>query len=178
MMRGSMLREAMLFVALALPLLASDAEAQGERRRQRLDPPPRQQLEVRLRQGLWRVAKQRIGFTDEQMAKLSQTSQRFDARRRELAREERQQRVTLRSEILAGSDANQGTIGNALDRLLQLQRARVDLQIEEQREFATFMTPIQRAKYAALQEQLRRRVENLQRKRADSTGRGRAPEIP
>jgi hypothetical protein len=55
---------------------------------------------------------------------------------------------------------------------------RVDLQIEEQREFAAFMTPLQRAKYAALQEQLRRRVENLQRQRAESTANSRDGVLP
>ncbi|MDB4884258.1 MAG: hypothetical protein JWL95_3024, partial [Gemmatimonadetes bacterium] len=131
-----MMRRMLLLAALALPLLADGASAQGGLRRQRLGPattePQRQQLEARLRQGLWRVAKNRIGFTDEQMSKLTQTSQRFDSRRRELALTERQQRLTLRSEILAGANANQTAIGTALDRLLQLQRARIDLQIDEQ----------------------------------------------
>lgn len=39
----------------------------------------------------------------------------------------------------------------------------------EQRAFAAFMTPLQRAKYAALQEQLRRRVETLRRQRAGAS---------
>ncbi|MEO6526079.1 MAG: hypothetical protein ABIP93_05605 [Gemmatimonadaceae bacterium] len=177
-----MMRRVVLLVILLLPLVVGDAGAQGSKRRQRLgapdNPPARQQLEMRLRQGLWRVAKNRIGFTDDQMARLTQTSQRFDGRRRELAREERQQRLTLRREILAGTSANQSSVGSALDRLLQLQRARVDLQIEEQGEFAAFMTPLQRAKYASLQEQLRRRVENLQRQRAESTASSGAGEIP
>ena len=180
-----MMRRALLLVALMLPVPSRDAKSQdapSARRRPRLEAgenaPPRQQLETQLRQRLWRIAKQRIGFTDDQMSRLAQTSQRFDARRRELAREERQQRVTMRTEILAGSNANQDRIGTALDRLLQLQRARADLQIEEQREFASFMTPLQRAKYAALQEQLRRRVENLQRQRAESTASRGAGELP
>jgi len=34
--------------------------------------------------------------------------------------------------------------------VLQIQRERIDLQIQEQRAFAEFMTPVQRARYAAL----------------------------
>ena len=117
------------------------------------------------------MVKQRVGLTDDQMSKLARTSAGFDARRRDLVREERTKRVELRRLLQAGEGADQGRIGDALDRLLQLQRARIDLQIEEQRELATFMSPRQRARYVALQEQLRRRVENI---RADSPCRRRS----
>lgn len=156
-------------LAAALPIAASGA--QGGRR---LDAPPgsagprRAQMEQQLRRNLWQIAKQRIGFSDAQMAQLASTSKRFDERRRALVVEERAQRMTLRQELLADTNADQDRVAKALDRLHQLQRDRVDLQIEEQREFATFMTPVQRAKYAALQEQIRRRVEALRRQRPDS----------
>jgi predicted outer membrane protein len=140
-------------------------------REPRAAAPGRQQLETRLRQRLWNITKNRVGFTDEQMSRLAQTSRGFDERRRRLAIDERQQRQLLRREILAGSGADQSRVAAALDRMLQIQRERVDLQSEEQRAFAEFMTPVQRARYAALQEQLRRRAERLraQRAGADST---------
>jgi hypothetical protein len=167
-----MMRRAIVFVALAMPLLTGELAGQNIRRRQRplagAGAPQRQQLEARLRQGLWRVAKNRIGFTDKQMTRLAATSRTFDDRRRVLATREREERQALRREILAGSNANQPRIATSLDRVLQLQRDRLDLQIEEQRAFAAFMTPLQRAKYAALQEQLRRRVETLRRQRTDA----------
>lgn len=160
---------------LALVLTAMPVGAQGRVREPRALNPQRaagrQQLEARLRQRLWGITKNRVGFTDEQMTKLAQTSRSFDVRRRQLAREERQNRQLLRREILAGSSADQSQVATALDRVLRIQRERIDLQIEEQRAFAEFMTPVQRAKYAALQEQLRRRAEKLrgQRVGADST---------
>jgi hypothetical protein len=125
-------------------------------------------MEQQLRRGLWQIAKQRIGFSDAQMTRLEQTSRRFDERRRALAQEERVQRLILREELLADAKADQDRVAKALDRLHELQRQRFDLQSEEQREFATFMSPVQRAKYAALQEQVRRRVEALRRQRPDS----------
>jgi Spy/CpxP family protein refolding chaperone len=82
--------------------------------------------------------------------------------------DERAQREILRTEILADARADQARVAAALDRLLQIRRQRIDLETQEQREFATFMTPIQRAKFAALQEQVRRRVEALRRERPDS----------
>jgi hypothetical protein len=156
---------------LALVLIAVPASAQERVREPRALAPARQQLEARLRQRLWGITKNRLGFTDDQMTRLAQTSRSFDERRRRLAVEERQQRQLLRREILAGSAADQTQVATALDRVLRIQRERIDLQIEEQRAFAEFMTPVQRARYAALQEQLRRRAENLRVRRmaADST---------
>jgi Spy/CpxP family protein refolding chaperone len=78
----------------------------------------------------------------------------------------------LRGQILAGDKADQSRVSAALEQLQQLQRQRLDLQGQEQQEFASFMTPLQRAKYAALQEQVRRRVEALRRQRPDSSGLG------
>jgi len=164
-----------ILALLALVLIATPASAQGglggRLREPRAGAPGRQQLEARLRQRLWSITKNRVGFSDEQMTKLAQTSRGFDQRRRQLAADERQQRQLLRREILAGSAADQSQVATALDRVLQIQRERIDLQIQEQRAFAEFMTPVQRARYAALQEQLRRRAEKLrvQRAGADST---------
>ena len=138
----------------------------------------RQQLEARLRQGLWRVTKNRVGLTDEQMTRLAQASRPFDVERRQLAVQEREARLTLRREITAGPSADQQRIATSLDRMLDLQRRRAQLQIDEQRALGAFMTPLQRAKYAALQEQLRRRAENLRRQRmgaADGAAFGSVP---
>jgi hypothetical protein len=170
---------AISLLTLGLTMLtasAAPADAQLRQTRplraERQAPARRQQLEQQLRRRLWSVTKDRVGLSDAQMTRLGETSQRFDARRRSLNQEERAQRVVLRGQILAGDKADQSRVSAALDRLQQLQRQRLELQGQEQQEFATFMTPIQRAKYAALQEQVRRRVEALRRQRPDSSGLG------
>ena len=160
-----------LALVALLPCAAVVAQAQGAfGGAGRGNAPRRAQMEQQMRRNLWQIAKQRIGFTDAQMVQLERTSQRFDDRRRALATEERGQRMILRQELVADEKADQDRVAKALDRLHQLQRTRVDLQIEEQHEFAGFMTPVQRAKYAALQEQVRRRVDDLRRQRPDSAG--------
>jgi hypothetical protein len=184
-----MTRPFALLIALSLPLLAATADAQGGLRNpgslrpgRRLQQRPanapaakRQLLEQQVRQRMWRVAKQRIGFTDEQMLRLESSSQRFDQRRRELAQQEKAQRVQLRSQILADSAANQSAIATSLDKLHDLQRQRLELQSDEQKEYATFMTPLQRAKYLALQEQVRKRLQELVRARPDSAAGATVP---
>jgi len=159
-----MRRRSMLIAALLLPLCGEIAHGQALRRRDRVEndrAPARQQLEQRLRTGMATVVRKRIGLTDEQMSKLAQANARFDARRRVLNQSERMQRIELRTQVVAGQSANQERIASALDRMLQIQRDRIDLQIEEQRELSNFMSPLQRARYAALQEQIRRRLERL-----------------
>ncbi len=167
------MRRTIALAVIGLMAMGAGLDAQG--RPGAATPERRQQLEMQLRRGLWRVAKQRVGFTDEQMTRLESTTQRFDTRRRSLADDERTQRQILRREVLADSSANDAALGAALDRVYLLQRQRADLLIEEQREFAAFMTPVQRAKFMALQEQLRRRAETLREARpAGAMGR-RAP---
>ena len=162
-------------VSLLVPLLGDSASGQVLRRRDRIQEdraPGRQQLEQRLRTGMANVVRKRIGLNDEQMSKLARTNARFDARRRSLNQSEHAERIELRAQVVAGQGANQERIASALDHVLQIQRDRIDLQIEEQRELATFMSPLQRARYAALQEQIRRRLQgvraNAEKAAADS----------
>ncbi len=156
-------------LALVCVAVAGPTIAQAQRVRDSAlatdGPMRRQRLEQQLRQGIWRIAKRRIDLSDDQMAKLEQTAGRFDGRRRALNQDERAQRQALRAELVAGDSGNQARVADALDQLLQLQRRRLDMVGEEQKELATFMTPIQRAKYSALQEQLRRRVEKMRAER-------------
>ena len=170
-MTGRTVLLAMLLVTLG----AADVRAQGVggvRRRERLAPGAqkqgRQQLEQQFRRGVARVVKQRLGLSDDQMSKLSRSSAQYEGRRRALFQQERAERLALRAEMQAGASGDQGKIAGSLDRLLQLQRSRIELQIEEQREYATFMSPLQRAKYFALQEQLRRRLEGMRRAQSDT----------
>ena len=85
------------------------------------------------------------------------------------------QAMALRDAMRDSTQADQSRITGYLDKLVQLQRQRVDLIEQEQKDLAQFMTPLQRARYTALQEQVRRRVEQLRRHNgrglsADTTG--------
>lgn len=177
------MKRRLIALALALLVVSTDANAQGglgaraairarraqqQQKRETAPQKQRQQLQQQIRRTLWRVAKQRIGFSDDQMVRLERTTQRFDQERRQLAIEEKAQRVTLRSEILADSAANQASIAAALDRIHAVQQRRLDIQADEQKEFATFMTPLQRARFAALQEQVRKRLQEFERTRAQA----------
>ena len=187
------MRSIVLVTVVATSIFASAAEAQESvgvgRSAVRMDhraalgsgmraqPTRTQQLQQQIRRSLWRVTKQQLGFSDEQMLRLEHTTQRYDLQRRALAQQEKAQRVALRTEMLADTAADQGIIAAALDQIHTVQVRRVELQGEEQTELAAFMTPLQRARFTTLQEQVRRRLQELARARADSSA-APAPNAP
>ena len=127
-------------------------------------------LQARVRQRLAAVMKQRLELTDDQMKQLTAVNASYEARRRTLMGQERDARVTVRGELQRGKQADQKRVEGALTDLFRIQRARIDLAEQEQRDLAKFMQPSQRAGYLALQEQVRRRVEQMRRRRQKADG--------
>jgi hypothetical protein len=124
-------------------------------------PANRAALERQLRQALARVTRRQLGLDNVKMAQLMRVDQKFERQRRSLAQRQRQTRLALRGAMADTTAAAQTTIAQQLDTLLSLERQRIDMLESEQKELATFLTPLQRAKYQALQERLRRRLEDL-----------------
>ena len=124
-------------------------------------PANRAALERQFRQALARVTRRQLGLDNPKMAQLMRVDQRFERQRRSLAQRQRQTRLALRGAMADTSSTAQTTIAQQLDTLLSLERQRIDMLEAEQKELAAFLTPLQRAKYQALQERLRRRLEDL-----------------
>lgn len=168
-----------MFALVLSPL--SSSEAQGERGggavRQN-----RQEMEQRVRIRLHNLLKTQLGLSDEGMRQLSDVNQRFDRQRRELNRREMMTRVTLRQEVLKHDSANPGRIEQLLSDQFRIERERIDLTEAEQRELSKFLTPVQRARYLGVQEQMRREMDQLRRRGMQPMGdpppggmRGRRP---
>ena len=62
---------------------------------------------------------------------------------------------------MLGEKANQNKVGQLLDETLNLERQRLDLVQSEQRELAKFLTPVQRAKLFGIQNEMRRRTQEM-----------------
>ena len=162
-----------LLVGLALgpvatPVIAQQAAAAPQRLRQRpLDSAGgRARLEMELRRNFARMVRQQVGLTDDQMRRLAPISQRYEQQRRQLQVQERDARVSLRQLVLGSQNADSAQVERQLQRLIDVQKRRVELLEAEQRELATFMSPIQRARFGAIQEQIRRRLEQMRQRRA------------
>jgi hypothetical protein len=127
--------------------------------------PQRPALEQALRQRMAAVTKQRLGLTDQQMTQLEQSNSKFAPQLTQLLANERETRRQLRLELTSPTP-NQQHVSTLIDQSLSLQQQRVSIVQAEQKDLARFMTPVQRAKYVALQAQFRRRAQEMARQNA------------
>ena len=149
-------------------LTATTVDAQGGAGR-------REQLERRFQQRLETVVQQRLGLTDEQRTQLREVVRRLEGPRRVLRQDEFRDRAALRAELMS-AQPNEARVAQLLEAMPTMERRRAELLEQEQRELARFLSPVQRARYFALQDEMRRGVMELQRRRLgrDSVG----PEEP
>lgn len=179
---GSWPRGAAVLVGLVLATMASppSASAQQQQKSREASRPERGRTDAErsamvreLHARLASVVKRELHLTDAQAEKLQATNSRIDGRRRPLLQRERELRSGLRKELKRGESANDRTVGELLDGLLQVHRQRLELLEAEQRELAQYLTPVQRARYFSLQENWRRHVEEEAER--DRGRRGRSP---
>lgn len=161
-------RTFILMTALVAGLAAVSPPAGAQRTAP--DNARRAQLEQQIRQRLARTLKERVGLTDAQLEQVGTVNSQFEERRRMLVAQERDIRIGLREEVMREEQANQERVSRLLDQAIEVQQHRLRLLEEEQRELAKFLTPVQRAKYMAIQEQLHRALEEMRR-----PGAGRQP---
>jgi len=120
--------------------------------------PNRQQLVRQLQQKMYQVVKTRVGLNDDQMERLQRVNRQFAPQRRDLNQQEKAVRQSLRAEMTSASP-DQQKIDSDWKQLRALQRQRLDILDQEDSQLAGFMNPLQRARYHAIQEQLRKQVE-------------------
>ncbi|MEP7066182.1 MAG: hypothetical protein ABI889_09135 [Gemmatimonadota bacterium] len=146
-----------LSCAIASPLGSQDAADNSQR-------PVVQAFQRRIME----VVQHTLGATDDQMRQLVVVNRTYQEERRALNQKDRDARQAIRAEVLKEADADQDKVARELDELVGVQRQRIDIFTREQRELARFLTPVQRAKYATLQEGLRKKVEQLRQRRQEN----------
>lgn len=160
--------------AVAFAGLSSTAAAQD--RRPEPTPAQRDSLEARVRARMAMMLRSQLGLSDEQLRRFQATNQKFEGQRRSLFEQERDVRRDLRTALAASDTAQQqARVATLLDRTLQLQRQRLELVEAEQRELATFLTPVQRARLFGIEEQIRRRVMEMREQQGDRPVRPMGP---
>jgi Spy/CpxP family protein refolding chaperone len=131
---------------------------------------------VQLRQMVrerWRAhIRQNLSLTDDQAAKLFATEDRFEAARRPLqqrlggiARDLNQQ---LQPGVAANGDAVTRLMNEREDNRLKLEQ----IDRDEDREMAGYLTPVQRARYQRQRQVFRERIRDLMWHRAQQRGMG------
>lgn len=153
-----------VLVALAAPSWLS-AQRPGDAAR----PGRRAPLPMRLQQRLDTLVRVRLQLTDEQFAQLQAVATRLEEGRLALREEEVTTRLRLRRALASSERVDQAAVAQLLDEIPRLERRKVELLEQEQRELAQFLSPSQRARYLAIQEEMRRGMLEVQRRRL---GRG------
>jgi hypothetical protein len=154
----------------ALVIMSAFAPSRGEAQRaDRLQRQQQQQLASgdqtplarQFQQRLAEVVRRRLNLNDSQMQQLGQVNGRYERRRMQLLREERQSRQELRRQMAARDSADQSRVSALLTQTMRIQRERLDLTEREQQELSQFMSPMQRAMYFGIQDEVRRRMEEM-----------------
>lgn len=128
-----------------------------------VDSARRQVVEDRLRQAIrerftQRVA-QELALDSVQVMKLDASMRQFAARRAELDSSASDLRRSLRRQLRPGVAADDDAVARLTDELTALQLRRAQLQQDQLKDLSGFLTPVQRAKYLAMQQRLRQLVE-------------------
>ena len=137
-----------------------------------MNDPRRVEMERRLQERIEERVRQELNPTDEQFTRLRDVASKMEGERRALRNEEMTTRFALRQELLAGDKADESKVAEFLERMPRYERRRLDLMEREQRELAKFLTPSQRARYIGLQDELRRGMQDVQRRRMGNDSGG------
>ncbi len=176
-----MIRRTATIAAAVLMAVASLAGAQrGEsatarplapRGARRADARDQQALVRRVRQAFSGVVKRQLNLSDDQTQQLQRVELKYQRQRSELQRQEKQARVALANAILdTTSAADQSKVAGYMDQLIAAQHKRADLLEAEQKDLSAFLTPLQRAKYQGLKEQLNKRVTQMRQQGGAARG--------
>ena len=155
-----------LLVALLLlaPVTAIDGQPGVNRGGQMPGTQSRRPPDQRLQAFVDSMVRVRVAPTDEQFARMRDVATRHERERREIRMSDGRARVELRN-LLGAPTPNEQRIAEMLEQISKMERQRLDLMQREQRELAKFLSPSQRARYLALQDELRRNMQEMQRNR-------------
>ncbi len=166
---GAALAAAALVVCV--PIMQASAQSGPPQARQGRSGQPRgdREMEQQVQRRIGAMLKERLSLTDDQLVKLEAVTMKLERDRRAVRGEEFRLRSAMRRHLLAGDAASNDSVAPLLDRLPALERRKIDLMELEQRELAQFLSPVQRARFMALQEEIRRNMDEIREKRTPGT---------
>ena len=124
-------------------------------------PAPGADAQSAFQQRLGQFVKRQLGLTDDQYQRVVAVNQKYAQQRFLLVQQEREIRITIRDEVLRGDSADQQRVARLLDDMMKVQTQRLQILQSEQKDLSAILTPVQRAKYLGIQEQVRKRLEAM-----------------
>jgi hypothetical protein len=138
------------------------------------DPPVVEALRRQIMERFVQSFQTLAGLTPEQDRRFREAVSRSFEQRRELEQRERVLWRALEGQMRPGIAADPDSVSRLLDGLMAVQQAKLEQARGEQREYATFLSPIQRAQLTLMWERLQRQVEQV-RQRQMQLRQGRVP---
>jgi len=123
-----------------------------------------------FQQRLAQIVQRQLGLTDAQLQQVIAVNKKYEQPRFLLVQQERDIRISIRDEMLRGDQADQARVGRLLDEMMKVQAKRLQILQDEQKDLATFLTPVQRAKYLGIQEQVRKRLQEMRQRQGQGQG--------
>ncbi|HKS05276.1 MAG TPA: hypothetical protein VJR92_03095 [Gemmatimonadaceae bacterium] len=139
----------MIAAVLLLPVTLG-AQGGGGRRAQQQPPDGRGGPPDAAR--ITQMLRNQLQLSDAQVSRLQESNRKFAPRRNDLMGEERQVRIGMRELLCSGDTTRAAEVARALDQLADLQKRRMAIFDEEQRDLATFLNPYQRARFLGFQD--------------------------
>ncbi len=160
-----------LVLAVASTPVALDAQGGPPPGRSGRSASPRtdgqsREIEQQLQRRIAQIMKERLALTDAQLTQLEAVTMKLERERHAVRSEEWRIRTALRAQLLSGDSASNEVVGELLDRMPRVERRRIELMETEQRELAAFLTPVQRARFMALQDEIRKNMDEIRQRRS------------
>ncbi len=137
---------------------AVDAQVQPNRQRR--------QLQQQIIQRLMQNSRDQAGMTDEQYERFRQLAQQHITRGNELRARERELWRALEGQMRPGIAADTDSVETLIQALAVLPIARAEMKQQEQREFAEFLSPVQRAQLLIVWRRFEMQVQRILQNRA------------
>ena len=131
--------------------------------------PRAEQLRMMIEERFAQRVKTELSLNDEQMQKLREAFRADRDRRLHLRDQEMDVRRAIDEQMRPGVAANQDSLGRLQDALVQNHLARAQLEQQQERDLAQFLTPVQRARLTQMRQNLQQRIQTIRE------GRWRAP---
>ena len=133
----------------------------------------RSRLLQRIQDRFGAQVKEQLGLTDQQAARMKETTANWFLKRRDLEGQEQRARQAMASQLRPGVAANKDSVTKLIDKLLALRVSYAESFRQEDRELAAYLDPVQRAQYLVLRERLLERVQRARNERLQNGGRAR-----
>lgn len=124
-------------------------------------PPDRGRLQQEIQERFARRVQIELGLNDQQMERLRQASRTNEDRHRDMGRREADLHRAVMGQLQPGVAANQDSVARLLDAIAANRVARAQLEQQELRELAQFLTPVQRARLLLMRRAFKDQVEEI-----------------